>query len=587
MSVRTFVGTTILSSIFVATSGVTAFSQSFTIQSGQTAPGQDIADDFSVGRIQSGGSIVTTGGVEGVDSDGNNVLIENMGTITTENGDGVELDGDRSTVRNDGTIRTTGAGSGRGIRNDGDDNTVINNGTIETSGGAAHAIRSDGDRATIVNRGTITANAGGAHGLRISGENTTVTNSGTIIANQPGSAAIIFRGGARNPTLCLEPGSVIVGPISNQAPGTFTLNVANGMNLDTTIATGQPDVLNTNGAPFVQSGNQVLVLDPTGFGISQNMVGTLTQTLHNSVNAGGSSGNSVVEPMVTAMTGIGSEADDGWRAFMTGFGNYGVEEGDGIFGDIEAHMAGGFAGMETGALGHGLFGFFAGAAVGDSETQFDTYDTQTDSVFGGGYYKQDYGSHRIHLAFAGGQMDFDQDRTIANNLVASGVEVANADYDGWFISPSASIFVPLDAVLPMVASARVHYTGLFLDGYTETGNLTPLTVSGQDVHQLGGRVQLAMPFETTKEDGANRKLEFRFGADGRYDVGTENVNATLAATPINFDATLDDQTVGFAGATFSASNASGTHEIGFSIEGHTDFAGTYGVTGSATATFRF
>ena len=40
-----------------------------------------------------------------------------------------------------------------------------------------------------------------------------------------------------------------------------------------------------------------------------------------------------------------------------------------------------------------MFGLLAGGARGNIDVAFNTQDT--DSVFGGAYWKQDYGSHRI------------------------------------------------------------------------------------------------------------------------------------------------------------------------------------------------
>ena len=55
---------------------------------------------------------------------------------------------------------------------------------------------------------------------------------------------------------------------------------------------------------------------------------------------------------------------------------------------------------------------------------------------------------------------------------------------------------------PVIASVRVSYAGLFLDGYTETGVANPLTVNDRDVHILNTRAQINVPYNLAGKDGS-------------------------------------------------------------------------------------
>ena len=142
--------------------------------------------------------------------------------------------------------------------------------------------------------------------------------------------------------------------------------------------------------------------------------------------------------------------------------------------------------------------------------------------------------------------------------------------------------------MPAIGSLRGNYTGLFLDGYTETGITNPLTVSDRDVHLLGARAQLLLPHVLVDEaDNSITNMDFRFGAEGSFNLGSDNVNATLAATPISFDGSANDEVFGFVGANFSRTSADGMMTVSLSTEAQTTFDGSTRFSGEIKATKRF
>lgn len=111
----------------------------------------------------------------------------------------------------------------------------------------------------------------------------------------------------------------------------------------------------------------------------------------------------------------------------------------------------------------GLFGLFAGYVGGNVITQAGASELRVDILFGGAYWKRDFISHRVNFALAGGASDNQSTRHVSGMA-------ADGDYKSWFIAPSLTIAVPIEAFhVPFNISGRISYVGVFNEGYTETG----------------------------------------------------------------------------------------------------------------------
>ncbi|MEM7635269.1 MAG: autotransporter domain-containing protein, partial [Pseudomonadota bacterium] len=137
-------------------------------------------------------------------------------------------------------------------------------------------------------------------------------------------------------------------------------------------------------------------------------------------------------------------------------------------------------------------------------------------------------------------------------------------------------------------SVRVHYAGMFLDGYTESGVDTPLTVDDRDIHILGGRAQLAAPYEQLGADGAVFRFEGRVGVDAQFNIGDSDVETTVAGLPLNFTATFDDEIVsGFVGGSLARTSEDGSGFFKASTEVHFASDGSYELRGNLNAVWNF
>jgi len=140
---------------------------------------------------------------------------------------------------------------------------------------------------------------------------------------------------------------------------------------------------------------------------------------------------------------------------------------------------------------------------------------------------------------------------------------------------------------PVIFSARVSYAGLFLDGYTETGVANPLTVGDRDVHILNTRAQINIPYTVASRDGAQTRLDLRFGADAQFDAGSDDAALVVGGTPFSFSTQLDNEIAGFVGTTLSVTSANGMYNFSASGEIQSTFDGGYQAVGEIRAAVRF
>ncbi|MCP4044694.1 MAG: autotransporter domain-containing protein, partial [Gammaproteobacteria bacterium] len=484
---------------------------------------------------------------------------------------------------------------------------VRNNGNVTiTSTGNVTSLLASGIYARVYDAGTINITTSGT----VSGETGIVVNSraaNAAPATITTSAAITGTGGTAidlqgdaNDTVNVLPGASFNGAIDfgngndgmggTNANDIDTLNVAIFTNVEINFAdtggTGQgdtdlqsaPEIINAPDGLLINGGTTFVAVDRTGFTANGVLLGTLTNAIFNPLD----NNRSAPQNVFSTHGGDGPyEYGNGPRYWLSGFGGYEeVEPGSnnaGIEHSFGAIMIGAEGGFDTGMLG-----LFGGYGVSGLDFQYSAGETDITTFFGGGYWKQDYGSHRIHLAFAGGFADHEMVRNI-------GATVANGDSNGWFISPSATIVAPITAMpVPTLASVRVSYAGMWLDGYTETGTVAnALTVASRDVHLLNGRAQLIFPNTSINEDGSHTHMELRVGVDGQWDAGSGNATVATGGSAINFSADLDDQIAGFIGANFSRTSADNMFTLTASGELQSTIDGGYEATGELKAGWKF
>ncbi len=528
--------------------------------------------------------ITMTGAVEGTTNNGIYAFNSNIGST--------DLIINTAAVKG-GRFGIIGNNNGTGVL------SITSTGAVEGTTFSGISASNDGiGTTTITTTGAVTGDTGIRVGTRTNNSPATINTYAPITGT--GGFAIDLRDDGHD-VVNLGGGTVITGAIDfgngNDGMGGFnpndidTLNALPGFNGVVTFADNQgdsdlqsaPEFVSPNIA-LINGGLTAVAVDPSGFAASGVFLGTFTSSIFNSIDNNGAG----PESGVSTHQGPGAyEYGSGKRYWISGLGGYQEVDGGAGYADLDHHFGGVMIGMENGFATDtfgGTAGFFGGYAVSDIAIQYGAGGTDVDTVFGGAYLKQDYGSWRIHLAFVGGSADHEFSRVVGGAPSTTALGKA----DGWFISPSATIIAPLNLfAVPVEASVRASYAGLFLDGYTETGTAFPLSVADRNVHLFNTRAQLALPHYIANEDGSHSHFELRAGVDARFDAGSDNVIAAVGGTSINFQAALDDAVSGFVGATMSRTSADGGFTFTLSGEMQSTFDGGYQATGEAKAVFRF
>lgn len=564
------------------------FDNSGTISgSGPAGDGVDIDGPLTGNASNSG---IITGTDDGFDVDGPLTgSFSNTGTVSatgsSPEANGVDLSSISGRFFNSGTIIGTNSGvaieagtiaagfSNRGrIVGDSDENGIGDGVNIISAAGQSGVFFNEAGGVII-----------GAIGFHSEAGNEMLTNGGTITGK--GGTSIDF--GAGDDTLSLLPSSILIGLI-DMGGGSNTLNVANGLNLAATFTGAVPGTINTNGAPLIINGNQVVVIDSTNFAVTNLYLGDLTTAIFNAVD--GNSGGSQVGAPAPAALGYGSSPKvhnigPSTHLWASGFGGYSTVAANSPTFDHSHGFGGAVAGVERRMSGD-TFGFFGGGAQSRVTTDFSARNTEITTILGGVYYNRDNGSHWLNMILSGGWSDHDARRRIANNLAPTGIEFADSNYNGFLVAPALTVGMPIPNTAAK-ASLRVNYAGLFLNSYNESGATSALSIAGRNVHLAGARAQISVPLVTHSSDNGSTRLETRFGADGQFNLGSNSATAAISGASVRFATGATDRISGFLGADFIHTTIDGHMSIKASVEAQTSFNSDYEIDGQLKVTRRF
>ena len=558
-----------------------------------TATGIISATGGSASAIQLGANLNNLNNAGMIISQGNNAIdtasitnLTNSGTIMGDD-DGVETNDITGTFNNSGTI----IGITQNGISTGDLNMLINSGTI-MGGSGPNDNGINTNFGTIVNSGTISGDTG-IEVDRSSAGIANITNSGTITGS--GGMAIDLQQSGTD-TITLAGNSVIDGTIDIQdmsAGGNQdTLILDNSLMTDAAItfdsaATVTNLAITENRHNVIRQGNQVIFANTNGDGgaagstslfladISSALLNSLDNNAGNGINAG------------TSTHGGDDASGDGQdlrQVWLSGFGGISEFDGDSNLTALDHAFGGGIAGVETQGSDGTTVGFLAGGFTSNIDhSSVNTSSLETDGGFVGLYRNSNEGDRFTNLALIVGFADFENNRQV-------GINTAVGEFNGWFVTPSITFGKSVETGFsenPLTASLRLNYTGLFADGYTETGVAAPLTVANRDVHQFGARAQLEMPTIRLHEDGSHTHIEWRTGAEGLFNIGDNELSGSLAGTAINLSADTGNDVSGFFGGTFTKTSADGLSQFSASGEVQSDFNGSFELTGQIRLTKRF
>ena len=538
----------------------------------QTTIGDAVAINSGSNAGGGGFAIVAFSGVSG------NVTVINSGTSTSVSGIfGQTTTGGNVTVLNSGSNTSFSGIVASTIG--GGDVTVTNSGANISVNGIVAATFLGGN-ATVINTGTntggITVSAAGGNAIVLNAGTTSgtvamqstdgseiLTNSGAI--SNFGGTAIVFAGGPD--TLNLQAGSTITGAI-DLVGANDTVNFQSGNhNLTFNTLAGA----RVNGPdPFVVAGNRAAALDPTPFALADATLMDFTRAVADLLDglgpaaapgAAGAAANgppafAAASPAGAALLApapwLGYADDqamvfkaptlttrDGRAAWARGFAGARTQDAqDGMLGARTA-FDGGAVGFDLVARADLRLGVFAGGGESRLTLDGNVGATGTDTAFGGLYGRWSFASfgRRAFLDFAlhGGGATNATSRTVNNNTIPGGIEIATANYASAYISPQLGygLDLPLWAQYTLTPSLRARYVAGFLGGYSEAGTTAPLTVARRTIQDFEERGELALT-RAQPLGGDLLLTRVHAGALAVERAGDSTVDATLLGINLPF-----------------------------------------------------
>ena len=593
---------------------VTTHAADTTITSGQTV-GQQTLNDGDRLTVDQGGTVAVTGITGAVIDAVNNttMTVINNGTISTDTGSAVDFTSSNFTGINTGTI--TGVTAGIEAQNI---LSLTNSGTIIAT--VEDGLQVSGTLGLLVNTGSITGNQEGVDmdfgtiinsgfiqgdiGIeadRSTAGNASVTNSGIIQSDNGTAGTAIDFLGTGNDSLIVSGKSIIIGAI-NLGAGTDTFAVKPGHSSLLTFDAA-PEVIDpSESGPVFTSGAQVAALDPTALSLADDSLADITQSVGGIVSQQASrhfvpgqlarSKAQQARKILLASTepvALPSPDEKHYRSWIEGFGGYNDRGSDGPTLGAETYFAGGVVGIDRLTMNDTRMGLFFGGSVTDIDVDFNSQDLDVDSIYGGVYVARHFGKYMLDSSLTVGGLNFDNNRAIANNTVAGGVENAQSDYSGIFFTPQVTLARPLanSFGISIVPSLRLGYTGLFIESYQETGSTSNLSVDDRDLHILHSRAQIAFNLNDPSEEDRSWDWGVFAGLDGRISLGDDSLQATLLGQTVTFDPGGDDEVLkGFAGLNMACALT----DV-FTIKGSAELGGgtdnSFYTTGRIRAILRF
>ena len=498
--------------------------------------------------INHSGSIVTMdGNADGIHVESSDFnTINSSGSISTKEGDanGFHLDSANfNTINHSGSISTM-EGDANGFRfESSDSNTVNHSGSITTKGGDANGIRIDGssNSNTINNYGSISTSGSDAHGIKVADDSSsnTINNYGGIFVTGPGSLAI-FDSFASDNTLNIFPGSQIVGGIDFKRMGDviniFGTGYGAGSSSTLTFVDGPDLDVNLKGANMVNlGGNVIAVVDPTGPSVNGAALGIMMSGIHNVLAGRGGQAPPAQVASTRVEPGMMPSADDS-QIWFSAFGSHRERDTDGGVLAYDHDFYGGVGGYEMQLSRSSRIGFLAGYANTDLATDFQSLYTNTHSGFIGTYGQVKFGGFNLDASLIGGYEQNDNNRIVVDNI--NGFELAEADYDSFFISPSVTLSTEhkVHQHIVLRPSATATYTVAWYDSYTETGTTqSNLSIDDRTAQAVITKLQMVAAYVF----GNGSEVGLLAGGRFRYTIN-DDVNATLAGTSFRYASSGDD-----------------------------------------------
>lgn len=480
--------------------------------------------------------------------------VTNSGTITATGTTaiGVFANGNLNTLVNSGDINTTGDTTSMAVFVLGNANKLTNTGNLTTAGSGRAVVTIQGIENTFTNSGTLFASNASAtsHGLLLTDAGTTVHNSGKIVS----AAGSAIHSTVGDSTFNLLAPSFFGGALSFQTSDIINITTGRSHSNLWTIDGNAAGVSRMGPVPWAWDAatKQFATLDPTALSAAPSLLANKVSGLSDLAR--------------------NNTANQWW---LQGYGNFSVQNADGIYNDFY-NLEGGIAAGATMSLNEN---FDLGAMIGYSASKLNVNSkwVTSQTITGNGLNGAIYAKARMDDLFldfalyAGGQSN-NSDRFINDNLQPLGEDHALATFNSWFLAPEIrlGVNVKTDGEWTITPSTSARFSSQWVDGYTETGSNANAnaTLAAHVVQVFEGDIELAA---MRKID--NGELTLKGGLTYQQNLGTATQDIVLLgqtlAIPVDIAGTLggyvsvegiyninDNSTLNIGAKAYYASNSS-------------------------------
>ena len=531
-------------------------------------------------------TLTNTGSITGTSYDG--ILAESLGALIN---DGTIAGGDDgidvqyiTDLTNNGSI----TGQDEGVKSR-EITLLTNNGTI-TGGGASDESGIDTDFGTIVNNGLIQGGIGiefdRNNSIGTNPGNAKVTNNGTIKSFSGTSGIAIDFQGTGADTLTLGSGSILIGSV-NWDGIDDTLNLESNVNTFTTFST-LPATVNTSSSFVKIDGNTVIQVDTSFLASVDDIVGGTSNSVSNAVS------NQLSDAVLgnSSSQGQAYNSIDGVRSvWNSNWFSYNQLDTTNTLTDDYTWSMGSLFGIDKTNQSGTKYGAYAG--LGLSHTKIGAslpHEIDADSFVAGAYSQFEMHDFNISVNLQAGHIQFDSARTVANNNVTSGTETASASFDSVYFAPNINLSKEIirEDGFTIIPSLALGYTGIYVDGYSETGSSANTTIASRTIHQLQGKAKLGVRYDWMSDNDIEYVFLPYAGLEGRVASGDiDQVTGTLSGTTTTFNPG-GDKSVGaaFVGVNINA-KISEAARFESALEAKYDSAGQLGVSSNWGVKFKF
>lgn len=443
--------------------------------------------------------------------------------------------------------------------------TVIVDGSIEAANSGVSVLSTSASAPVYISVGSSGSIQGDDYGLILYSSSGSVVNVYGRIESD--NKAIYFASGDN--ILNIYNGSSIVGVVdfnnaigntTNFYTGSYTLSVLNyDLDGNTINLLGSAKTLVTSGIDSSTNSGDIVVIDTSTSAASFTGVSEFTAATLGVVAS--IADLDVDRPMVGPGMLLGY-ADEGKKfnptdlqaggkkdVALDGFGNLVWVRALGAASSQDSRSGiAGYNSAQAGLLGgidHRFddwrLGIYGGGGLAYTSLSSGIGSVRNDLGLAGIYARRNFGKAWVDFTVAGGHLQSETRRS-----VNGGAETATGKTDGWFGTGEVAVSTRYDlgSAWSLAPSARLRYSAMRLDGYSETGSSQNVSYDDQTSQSLEGRLEAKLVYAMPFNSSLPSNVWLKGGILAREAIGPSSAGANVLGADFTVETVTDRHVYG-------------------------------------------